>query len=70
MLKLLDFMKIDAVQDDLGGVKPAQALFYCFVNQTVIRNRRLQTHAAYETDDFQTASSRPNQEIRVVENIP
>ncbi len=42
----LNVMKIDAVQQQAGGVQAAQPGFYSLVDQTVVGNSRFPAHAA------------------------
>ena len=51
-LTLFNFMEINAMQQQAGGMQTTQACFDSFINQTVIGDRRFPTHAAQQSNRF------------------
>lgn len=52
-LQSLDLVEVDAVENQLRGMKPTQALSDRLVDLAVVRNGPLPAHATDQTDDLQ-----------------
>jgi hypothetical protein len=56
-LQLLDVVKVDAVKDQLGRVKPAQSPLDRLVDEAVVQRGRFPAHAADQADHLHTDPS-------------
>jgi hypothetical protein len=56
MLQRFDFMKVNAVKNNLGGMEYAKPLAHSFVDETIVCNSRFPTHAPQQADGFHRKS--------------